>query len=150
MPFAASRAFGPSVPLSGRLRSELGGARRALRATAQRSGSAMIIFAVGEVDASNELAWKHLLSEVTARASAPGTIIVDVRELSFIGCCGFAALAAELQRCRRRGISLRLVSQQPIVARIAAACGLRRLLPIHPTIESALSQASAAANGGRT
>lgn len=140
MPSAITKAVSSSVPLSGRLKAELGGARNALRATAQRRGSAMIIFPVGEVDATNEAAWNHLLTEVTARASAPGPVIVDVRDVSFIGCCGYAALAAVLQRCRRRRVSLCLVSNQPIVARIVVACGLRRFLPVHSTIESALSQ----------
>ncbi len=150
MPPAITKAFGIPLPLSGRLKSELTTARTVLRATAQRSGSAVIVLSVGEVDASNETAWQHLLSEVVARADAPGRVVVDVRDVDFNGSSGFAPLAKTAKQCRRRGISLCLVSQQPSVARTVAMCGLRWMLPIHPTIESALSQADAVSNGGRS
>ncbi len=51
----------------------------------------------------------------------------------------YAVLAQESVRCRRRGVNLRLVSNQPIVARTIAACGLRRLLPMYTTVETALA-----------
>ncbi|EFD59281.1 conserved hypothetical protein, partial [Mycobacterium tuberculosis T92] len=63
--------------------------------------------------------------------------------LDFMGCCAFAALADEAQRCRCRGIDLRLVSHQPIVARIAEAGGLSRVLPIYPTVDTALGKGTA-------
>ena len=39
----------------------------------------------------------------------------------------------------RRGVNLRLVSNQPVVARTIAACGLGRLLPMYTSVENALS-----------
>ena len=57
-----------------------------------------------------------------------------------MGCCAFAVLAEEAERCRVRGVELRLVSHQPIVARIVDACGLSRVLPIYPTVDSALAR----------
>ena len=51
-----------------------------------------------------------------------------------MGSCAYAALAHEAVRCRSRGVNLRLVSCQPIVARTIAACGLRRLLPMYTTV----------------
>ena len=64
---------------------------------------------------------------------------VDVTGLDFMGCCAFAVLAEEAQRCHRRGIELRLVSRQSVVARIVDACGLGGVLPIYPTTDSALA-----------
>jgi anti-anti-sigma factor len=49
-------------------------------------------------------------------------------------------LADEAERCRLRGVELRLVSHQPIVARIVDACGLSHALHIYPTVDSALAR----------
>lgn len=117
-------------------------APHALRAATRHVGTAVIISVAGEVDASNEGDWRYLLAEMAATAAAPGPVVVDVRELDFMGCCAFAVLAREAERCRRRGVTLRLVSQKPIVARTAAACGLRWLLPIHSTLQRALTRAA--------
>ncbi|WP_343575044.1 anti-sigma factor antagonist [Mycobacterium sp.] len=121
----------------------LGDAHRALLATSACNGSAVIVSVGGEVDASNEDVWNNLLTKMAASAIAPGPFVVDVRGLRFMGSGGFVALAREARRCRRRGVSLCLVSNQPVVARIVAASGLRPLLSMHPTVEAALSAATA-------
>jgi anti-anti-sigma factor len=65
-------------------------------------------------------------------------LIVDVTGLDFMACCAVEVLAEEAENCRRRGVELRLVSPQQIVARIVDACGLSGVLPIYPTADSAL------------
>lgn len=128
-------------PLSPRLVHELGDPHSTLRATTDGSGAALLIHAGGEIDGRNEHLWRQLVTEAAAGVTAPGPLIVDVTGLDFMGCCAFAALADEAQRCRCRGIDLRLVSHQPIVARIAEAGGLSRVLPIYPTVDTALGRA---------
>jgi len=125
--------------LSTRLVYELGDPHSTLRATTDRCGGAVIISAGGEIDACNEHTWRHLVNEAAGVVIAPGPLVVDVTGLDFMGGCAFAVLADEAQRCHRRGIELRLVSRQPIVARIVDACGLGGLLPIYPTADSALA-----------
>lgn len=115
--------------------------------TSRRSGSAVVVSAGGEVDASNEAKWDRLVSETAAAATAPGPVVVDVRQLDFMGCCAFTVLARKAEGCRRRGVSLCLVSHQPIVARIVAAGGLRPLLPIYPTTEMAMTRVAAGLSG---
>jgi anti-anti-sigma factor len=128
--------------LSTKLVYELGDPNSTLRATADRSGPAVLVYAGGEIDACNEHTWRQLISEVAGVVIAPGPLVVDVTGLEFMGCCAFAVLAEEAQRCRDRGIELRLVSREPIVARIVDACGLSALLPICPTADSALAYAA--------
>ncbi|WAC93083.1 anti-sigma factor antagonist [Mycobacterium sp. Aquia_213] len=127
------------VALSPRLVSELGDPHSTLRAATQRSGAIVIIRAGGEVDAVNEHTWRRLVEEAAAVATPPGPFIVDINGLDFIGCCGFAVLAAESARCRARGVALRLVSCDPSVARVIQACNLGGVLPLHPTIDTALA-----------
>jgi anti-anti-sigma factor len=127
------------VRLSPRLVSELGDPHSTLRAVTQRSGGVVIIRAGGEVDAANEDTWRRLVEEAAAVATPPGPFIVDINGLDFMGCCAFAVLAAESDRCRGRGVALRLVSCDPGVGRIVQACNLGSILPLHPTIDAALA-----------
>jgi anti-anti-sigma factor len=125
--------------LSGRLISELAQARSTLRATTERSGLAVIVSAGGELDASNDATWRRLLSEASAAAGAPGPLVVDTSGLDFMGCCAYAALAEASERSRERGIEMRLVSNQPVVARVVRACGLSDLLPVDASVDEALT-----------
>jgi anti-anti-sigma factor len=131
------------VMLSTRLVSELGDPHSMLRATIQRSGSALIIRAGGEIDASNEHIWRRLLGEAAAVATSPGMFVVDISGLDFTGCCTFAALADAADWCRSRGVGLRLVSSNRMAVRIIKACELDTVLPVYPTTDSALSPAVA-------
>ena len=127
------------LTLSGRLISELARARSTLRTTIERSGLAVIVHAGGELDASNEATWRRLLSEAAAAAGPPGPLVVDTSGLDFMACCAYAALGEEAENCRRRGVEMRLVRNQPAVSRIVAACGLSELLPVDDSVDAALS-----------
>ncbi|MCV7077635.1 anti-sigma factor antagonist [Mycobacterium szulgai] len=127
-----------SGPSSTRLSSQLSDPHSGLRAVTECTGSAVVVHVGGDIDASNEAVWQRLVSRSSAIAIAPGPYVIDIRELDFMGSCAYAVLAQESVRCRRRGVSLRLVSSQPIVARTIAACGLRRLLPMYSSVEAAL------------
>jgi anti-anti-sigma factor len=139
MDLAQAESFPAQVKLSARLVSELGDPHSTLRATTQRNGPVVIVRAGGEVDASNEHIWHRLVGEAAAVATQPGPFVVDVNGFDFMGCCAFAILAAEAERCRRRGVELRLVSCDPGVARVIEACNLRDVLSLHPTTDAALS-----------
>jgi anti-anti-sigma factor len=137
--FAIAEPSFNHLMLSSRLISELAQARSTLRTTTERIGVAVIVSAGGELDASNEAIWRRLLGEAAAAAGPPGPLVVDTNGLDFIGCCAYAALGEEAERCRRRGVEMRLVSSQPVVSRIVAACGLSELLPVDDSVDAALS-----------
>lgn len=111
----------------------------ALKATIQHHDSAVIIHARGEIDAANEHTWQDLVTKAAAATTAPEPLVVNLNGLDFMGCCAVAVLAHEAERCRRRGVDVRLVSRDRAVARIIHACGYGDVLPVHPTTESALS-----------
>jgi anti-anti-sigma factor len=141
-PVTAEPKFSPHLTLSPRLVYELGDPHSTLRATTDRNGAAVLINAGGEIDACNEHTWRQLIGEAAGVVIPPGPFVVDVSGLEFMGCCAFAVLADEARRCRERGIELRLVSCEPVVARIVDACGLSRLLPVYPTADAALASAA--------
>jgi anti-anti-sigma factor len=137
--FAIAEPSFNHLMLSSRLISELAQASSTLRMTTERIGQAVIVSAGGELDASNEDTWRRLLGEAAAAAGPPGPLVVDTSGLDFMGCCAYAALAEEAENCRQRGVQLRLVSNQPVVCRMVAACGLSELLPVDESVDAALS-----------
>ena len=137
--FAIAEPSFNHLMLSSRLISALAQARSTLRTTTERIGLAVIVSAGGELDASNEAIWRRLLGEAATAAAPPGPLVVDTSGLDFMGCCAYAALGEEAERCRRRGVEMRLVSSQPVVSRIVAACGLGELLPVDDSVDAALS-----------
>jgi anti-anti-sigma factor len=128
-------------PSSTRLRSHFGDAQSGLRAVTECSGSAVVVHVGGDIDTSNETSWQRLVRRSASIAIAPGPFVIDMRDLEFMGSCAYAVLAQEAERCRERGVSLRLVSSQPVVARTIDACGLRRLLPMYASVDNALAPA---------
>lgn len=125
--------------LSTQLVAELSDPGSRLRAVAQRSKSAVIVHAGGEVDAFNEGSWRRLLDETAQATQSPGTFVVDVNGMDFMSCCAFEVLADEAQRCRDRRVVLRLVSAQARVGRVVEACGFGDILSVHPTAGAALA-----------
>lgn len=131
---------GAQLTLSTRLVHDLGDPRSTLRASTDRRGAAVLIYAGGEVDACNEETWRRLVSEAADAIASTGPLIVDVSGLDFMARCAVEVLAKEAESLRRRGVELRLVSPQRIVSRIVDACGLGGVLPTYPTAESALTR----------
>lgn len=138
MSLVIAESFSPHLTLSTRLVYELGDPRSTLRAMTDRSGDAVVIHAGGEIDACNEHTWRKLVTEAAATATPPGPFVVDITDVDFMGCCAYAVLADVAERCRQRGVELRLVTHAPIVERIVEACGLSVVLPIYPTVDHAL------------
>ena len=135
---SAIATFHPGPHLSECLTPAINDAGRTLRVTVERSGSGVLLRVGGEVDASSEVTWKRLLGEVAAATAAPGPLVVDTNGLDFMGCAAFTVLAEQSAQCRRRGIELCLVSNQPIVARIIAAGRLEAELSFYRNVDAAL------------
>jgi anti-anti-sigma factor len=131
---------GPRLMLSTRLVYDLGDPHSTLRATTDRRGPAVLIYAGGEIDACNDETWRRLVAEAANVVTSPGPLVVDVTGLDFMACCAVEVLAEQAESLRRRGVELRLVSPQQIVSRIVDACGLSGMLPIYPTVDSALAR----------
>ena len=127
-----------SHPLSASLVTQMGGAGSALRATIEGNGSAVLLYAGGEVDAANESIWQRLLGEAAAATTAPGPLLIDTNGLDFMAGCAYAALAEQADRCRTRGINLCLVSAHLIAARVVGILKLDRQLPLYHDVDAAL------------
>jgi len=132
-----------SLTLSTNLVAALNNPRGVLKTVAQRDGTIVTVYAVGEVDAANEHSWHQLLREAAAATPPPGPLVIDTDGVDFMGCCAFTALAEEADRCHSRGIRMCVVSSKPTVRRIITASGLGSRLPVYPDADTALSAAGA-------
>lgn len=93
---SAAIATLPAHPLlSASLVAQMGGAGDTLQATIERSGSAVLLYAGGEVDAANESIWRRLLGEAATATAAPGPLLIDTNGLDFMAGCAYAALAEQ-------------------------------------------------------
>ena len=136
---SAAIATLPAHPLlSASLVAQMGGAGDTLQATIERSGSAVLLYAGGEVDAANESIWRRLLGEAATATAAPGPLLIDTNGLDFMAGCAYAALAEQADRCRIQGINLCLVSAQRIVARVVGVMKLDRQVPLYHNVDAAL------------
>lgn len=136
---SAAIATLPAHPLlSASLVAQMGGAGDTLQATIERSGSAVLLFAGGEVDAANESIWRRLLGEAATATAAPGPLLIDTNGLDFMAGCAYAALAEQADRCRIQGINLCLVSAQRIVARVVGVMKLDTQVPLYHNVDAAL------------
>jgi anti-anti-sigma factor len=108
-----------------------------LTTTTVCNGPTVTAYAVGQLDAANESVWQRSWRAAANAATAPGPLIVHTAGLDFMRDCAFVVLAEEVQRCRRRGMAVSLVSREPTVARVVAAVGLDDLLRVYPGVEAA-------------
>ena len=136
---SAAIATLPAHPLlSASLLAQMGGAGNTLHATIECSGSAVLLYAGGEVDAANESIWRRLLGEAATATAAPGPLLIDTNGLDFMAGCTYAALAEQADRCRIQGINLCLVSAQRIVERVIGVMKLDTQVPLYHNVDAAL------------
>jgi anti-sigma B factor antagonist len=70
----------------------------------------------------------------------PGTVLVDLSEISFIDSSALEVLVREGKRLEGRGHSLVLVTNDPRTRRILEVTGLDRVLRAYATLQDALAE----------
>ena len=70
----------------------------------------------------------------------PGTVLVDLSEISFIDSSALEVLVRESKRLEGRGHSLVLVTNDPRTRRIVEVTGLDGVLRTYATLQDALAQ----------
>ena len=64
-------------------------------------------------------------------------LLVDLRNVSFIGSMGLRSLVAPAQAIRRRGGKMALLAPVPMVEEVLKASNIEQIIPIVPDLESA-------------
>ena len=120
---------GLAVPLPrGHLAGEHDDAGTPLIVTVEDRGEVCVVHAVGEVD----IATAPLLGRALKAGLASGrpTVVVDLRQISFVDCTGIGLLTAARSRAHGQGTRLRILAGRA-VARTAALLELTTALGLH-------------------
>jgi anti-anti-sigma factor len=97
-----------------------------------------VVEAVGSIDlrTAGVLA-EHLA--VALAAGIPVIVVVDLRQVDFVGAAGLSVLVAADQRARAQQITLRVVASTHAVCRALSITGLDQTLNVYAALEPALA-----------
>lgn len=104
---------------------------------AQQVGSSHLVTVVGEVDMVTTPSLRSYLQEQIERVGS--MLVIDLRQVAFLGSSGLAVLVETLEWTRERRIALRLVCNSREVVRPLEATGLTELFEIHSELDTALA-----------
>lgn len=91
-----------------------------------RNGSRITVRLSGEFDISGVRPFHRAVADV--EAAPQETLVVDLRDLTFIGAAGLRSLIELHLRSRRDGFSLEVVKGPPLVQRVFALTGVDQRL----------------------
>jgi anti-sigma B factor antagonist len=104
-----------------------------------------VVVAPEEIDITNAEALRSAL--LTAAASGPGTLVVDMTRTQFCDSSGPHALAAAHKRAEAEGREVLLVVPSAVVLRVFALTGVDRMIPNFTNLAEALTRSAGTANG---
>ena len=101
-----------------------------------------VVVVTGSLDVRTAPHLRQQLVELAA-AGRPH-VVVDLDGVDFLDATGLGVLVGGLRRVRPHGGSLRLVCSRPSILGALAVVGVARMLPVYPSLSTALSTAVAA------
>ncbi len=114
-----------------------------LEITKERRGDQLLVSLAGELDLVNVPRWEEELGAI--EADSPGTLILDLRGITFIDSTGLRAVIAADQRARSASRRLVVVGGAQAVDRLFAVTQLDQRLEI---VDDPDSVGSSGATGG--
>jgi anti-anti-sigma factor len=103
----------------------------------QIEGTAIVLRAVGEIDAASATVLTDQLAHAAKTAIPPGPVVLDLRAIEFMGSAGMAMLIATHQLCQDQHVVFRVVAG-PTVTRRLELLGLLTFVTIRLTLDEAL------------
>ncbi|MEY7974704.1 anti-sigma factor antagonist [Saccharomonospora xinjiangensis] len=107
--------------------------------TTECHGAGVVVTVSGEIDLSTRRELAEHLDGALDVVSPPQPLVVDLTEVTFLGSAGLALLLDTQDAAVREGVTLRVVATQRAVRRPIEAVGFSDVLPLHPTVASALA-----------
>ena len=100
-------------------------------------GDSCLVTVAGEIDMVTTPNLRAFLQQQLEQAAS--LLVIDLREVKFLGSSGLAVLVEILGTARERHLGLRLVCNSREVTRPLEATGLTDLFEIHPDLDTALA-----------
>jgi len=110
-------------------------------------GGVPVVAAPDEIDITNAEALRSAL--LKAAANGNRTLVVDMTRTQFCDSSGLHTLIAAHKRAEAEGRELLLVIPSTAVLRVFALTAMDRVIPNFTSLDQALAQTAAAANGHR-
>ena len=117
-----------------------------LALSAQTADGIIIARLAGELDLASAPVLREQLLDLLRRGSSQ--LIIDLSEVSFCDASGLAVLVGASRRARLLGGFLRLAGVPPQADQVLHSTGLRRHLPIFPTVRAAAASPAGAQPAG--
>lgn len=107
-----------------------------LHSTQRYLDGAVVLSISGEVDLANASSLRAQLK--AAIETRKHLIVVDLKDLRYIDSCGIHALLDTHHAVARNGCSIALAAVPSMVQRIFKIVGLAQMIPVFPTVETAV------------
>jgi anti-sigma B factor antagonist len=101
--------------------------------TEERDGGRAVVTVKGEIDVASAPALRTQLHAVCV--DGIDTIVLDLREVTFLDSSALGVLVGALRRCRESGSQFRLVITSPRLLKIFEITGLTSVFDITGTLE---------------
>lgn len=116
-------------------------AAEALHVDERVEGTAVVVRAVGEVDARSSPLLAQRITIAFTAVTPPGPLVLDLRAVTFLSSVGMAALIDAHQQANQLSFTLRLVAESALARRLAMV-GLLNILTVCTTLTDALFEAA--------
>jgi anti-sigma B factor antagonist len=104
--------------------------------TEDLAGGIIKVILEGRLDVENSPA---LNTRMTAIAGGKKLVLVDMRNVSFLGSMGLRALVAPALAIRGRGGKMVLFGPNEMVTRVLQVSGIESMIPVHHELQNALA-----------
>jgi anti-anti-sigma factor len=104
--------------------------------TEDLAGGIIKVILEGRLDVENSPA---LNTRMTAIAGGKRLVLVDMRNVSFLGSMGLRALVAPALAIRGRGGKMVLFGPNEMVTRVLQVSGIESMIPVHHELQNALA-----------
>jgi anti-sigma B factor antagonist len=100
----------------------------------RRAPAGVLVSVAGEIDMDTAPPMEEALVAAAEHATASTPLLLDLREVSFLGSAGLNLMVACHQRCRAAGTSLVVVAPQRSVARVLRITAVDTVLNVVPEL----------------
>ncbi|MET7328409.1 STAS domain-containing protein [Nonomuraea sp. NPDC005650] len=112
-----------------------------LRLAHQQLPGVTVIAVIGEMDAANRAQLEAYIAQV--QPSPMGQLVFDLSEVPFMDSSGLHVLLTCATNCLKNGGAVHLAAVQPMPTRLFELTGVLAHMPVHDTVEGAITAALA-------
>ncbi|SER67703.1 STAS domain-containing protein [Actinokineospora terrae] len=118
--------------------------REPLAVTIRGTRSAVVVSAAGRIDMVTERPWREQVEDACAENTVKRFVIVDLCEVTYLSVGAAPLIVRAHYHCLHRGKLLRVAAPMGPALHTMHVTGVRDLVAVYPTLDSALEPRSGA------